>query len=64
LFTLDGKAVACLQCLEIQLQAIFCWQIMDSAHLRLAPVLAGVDKETAQKEYIALVKELAEKYAK
>lgn len=37
---------------------------MDSAHLRLAPVLAGVDKETAQKEYIALVKELAEKYAK
>lgn len=37
---------------------------MDSAHLRLAPVLAGVDTETAQKEYIALVKELAEKYAK
>ncbi len=27
-------------------------------------VLAGMDKETAQKEYIALVKSLAEKYAK
>ena len=27
-------------------------------------VLAGMDKETAQKEYITLVKSLAEKYAK
>jgi acyl-CoA-binding protein len=30
----------------------------------LAPVLTGMEKETAQKEYIALVKELSEKYAK
>jgi len=27
-------------------------------------VLAGMDEETAQKEYITLVKSLAEKYAK
>ena len=30
----------------------------------VSSVLAGMDKESAQKEYVALVKSLAEKYAK